>query len=225
MATSSSPSGPDWEGQTMLDRAGQKIGTIEEIYLVEETGRPEWALVKTGRLGSRTTMVPLAGADRVAEGVRARYDKTKIAEAPPIDAGDDPSEEEVAALYRHYEMDTAAPASLEPTSDRGDGDGDAAATREQRESRPPQAGGSRAHASSLSRARRSSTARSAAAKFSIAAALRASASATMRRISSSSSVPKASRALRRAASSSRVSRSTSLSARMRSAFSLSKTGR
>jgi uncharacterized protein YrrD len=35
----------DWEGQTLLDRDGDKIGRIEEIYLVEETGRPEWALV------------------------------------------------------------------------------------------------------------------------------------------------------------------------------------
>ena len=44
---------PDWEGQAMLDQAGKKIGTIQEIYLVEETGRPEWALVNVGWLKRR----------------------------------------------------------------------------------------------------------------------------------------------------------------------------
>ena len=29
----------DWEGQTVLDRDGAKVGKIEEIFLVEETGR------------------------------------------------------------------------------------------------------------------------------------------------------------------------------------------
>ena len=32
----------DWEGQTMFDRAGKKLGTIQDIYLVAETDRPEW---------------------------------------------------------------------------------------------------------------------------------------------------------------------------------------
>ena len=93
----------DWEGRTLLDRDGEKIGTIEEIYLVEETGRPEWALVKLGRLGSRATLVPLAGADPIADGVRAAYEKSVVNDAPRI--GGDPSEQEVAEVYRHYGID------------------------------------------------------------------------------------------------------------------------
>jgi hypothetical protein len=93
----------DWEGRALLDRDGEKIGKIEEIYLVEETGRPEWALVKLGRLGSRSTLVPLAGADSVAEGVRAAYERSVVSDAPRISG--DPSEQEVAAVYRHYGID------------------------------------------------------------------------------------------------------------------------
>ena len=36
----------DWRGRTAVDSDGDKLGTIEEIYLDAETERPEWALVQ-----------------------------------------------------------------------------------------------------------------------------------------------------------------------------------
>src|SRR4051794_17780081 len=96
------PRAVGWESRTLLDRGGGKIGTIEEIYLVEDTGRPEWALVKLGRLGSRARLVPLAGADPVAEGIRAAYEKSVVTGAPRVDTDEEPSEDEVVAVYRHY---------------------------------------------------------------------------------------------------------------------------
>lgn len=107
----------DWEGQTMLDRDGEKIGTIQEIYLVEETGQPEWALVKLGRLGSRTTLVPLVGADPIDEGIRAGYDKRVVNDAPRIDGDGEPSEQDAAAVYRHYGIAY----SREPSPEGGNG--------------------------------------------------------------------------------------------------------
>src|ERR1700712_4555448 len=91
----------NWEGQTMLDRAGEKIGTIEEIFLVEETGRPEWALVKLGRLRSHTTLVPLTSAQAVDDGIKVGYEKDVVSDAPQIEADREPSEQEVDAVYRH----------------------------------------------------------------------------------------------------------------------------
>ena len=35
----------EWRGQELLDNDGQKIGTIEEIFLDTDTDQPEWALV------------------------------------------------------------------------------------------------------------------------------------------------------------------------------------
>ena len=97
----------DWEGRPLLDRDGERIGTIEEVLLVQETGKPEWALVTRGLIGSRTTLVPLAGATPGAEGIRAACAKGTVASAPPVDAGDDdPSDEQVAAVYRHYGLAT-----------------------------------------------------------------------------------------------------------------------
>ena len=97
----------DWEGQTMLDRTGRKIGRIDEIYLVEETGRAEWARVKLGAIGSRATLVPLAGAQEIGAGVRAAFEKSVVEEAPRVE-GEDPSDEQVAAVYRHYRIESEA---------------------------------------------------------------------------------------------------------------------
>ena len=91
----------------MLDRDGEKIGKIEEIFLVEETGRPEWALVKIGRLKAHTTLVPLTRANPVDDGVKIPFGREVVSEAPEVGAGDDPSEQQVNALYRHYGIDPA----------------------------------------------------------------------------------------------------------------------
>jgi hypothetical protein len=98
----------DWEGQTVLDRAGEKIGRIEEIFVVEETGRPEWALVKLGRLKGRTTLVPLAKAHSVDKGVALDVAKDAVSDAPEIDSDSELGEDQVATLYRHYGIDMPA---------------------------------------------------------------------------------------------------------------------
>jgi membrane protein len=110
---------PDWEGQTLLDPAGEKIGRIEEIYLVEETGQPEWALVKMGLIRARSTLVPISNAQPTADGVRAGYEKAKVADAPAVDADAEPSEELVAAVYRHYGIAADATASEPPAGNGG----------------------------------------------------------------------------------------------------------
>jgi sporulation protein YlmC with PRC-barrel domain len=106
MATSASAL--DWEGRPLLDRDGTRIGTIEEILLVEETGSPEWALVKLGRRKSHTTLVPIADARPADDGIRVGVGKDVVEQAPPIDADAAESDDEVRAVYRHYGIDDGA---------------------------------------------------------------------------------------------------------------------
>jgi membrane protein len=115
-SASAATSSLDWEGQTMLDRAGDKLGTIEEIYLVEETGQPEWAVLRLSGIGRRRTLVPLAGATPTDDGIRGRYEKDAIKDAPQFDGDGDPSQQQVAAAYRHYGIDYD---SSQATSDGG----------------------------------------------------------------------------------------------------------
>jgi hypothetical protein len=107
----------EWEGQTVLDPAGEKIGKIEEIFLVEETGQPEWALVKLGGLKGRTTLVPLTKARAVEKGVAVDVEKDIVGNAPEVKADQDPSEREVESLYRYYGLDL--PTGGGPANDNG----------------------------------------------------------------------------------------------------------
>jgi uncharacterized protein (TIGR02271 family) len=95
----------DWRGRTVVDRDGEKIGKLNEIYLDRETNQPEWALVNTGRLGKKSSFVPLKGAAPAGEDVRVAYAKDQVKDAPSIDADGHLSQQEEAELYRHYGLE------------------------------------------------------------------------------------------------------------------------
>ena len=92
----------EWRGQELLDNDGQKIGTIEEIYLDTETDQPEWALVKTGLFGGKGTFVPLQQANPTGDGVQVPFEKSHVKDAPNIDPDGELSQSEEQGLYQHY---------------------------------------------------------------------------------------------------------------------------
>ncbi len=94
-----------WQGRTMVDPAGSKIGTIADIYLDEDTGQPEWATVTTGLFGTKLSFVPLVQARALGDSVQVPYDKDRVKSAPGMQAGGQLSQEEEADLYRHYGLD------------------------------------------------------------------------------------------------------------------------
>jgi uncharacterized protein (TIGR02271 family) len=91
-----------FRGQQLSDADGDKIGSIEEIYLDAETDAPEWALVKTGLFGSKSTFVPLRDASDVDGALRVPFDKATVKDAPKMDADGQLSQDEERELYRHY---------------------------------------------------------------------------------------------------------------------------
>ena len=94
----------EWRGRDVLDRDGDKIGKLEEIYLDQESGQPEWALVNTGLFGTKSTFVPIQGAADEGGSVRVSYEKAQVKDAPSIDTDGALSHEEEQALYSHYGM-------------------------------------------------------------------------------------------------------------------------
>jgi uncharacterized protein (TIGR02271 family) len=94
-----------WRGRAMVASDGEKIGKIDEIYLDEQTGRPEWALVNTGLFGMRSNFVPLTGASSEGEVVRVEYSKDQVKEAPGVDPEGELSKREEETLYRHYGLE------------------------------------------------------------------------------------------------------------------------
>ncbi|HSO55931.1 MAG TPA: DUF2382 domain-containing protein [Actinomycetes bacterium] len=91
-----------WQGRTMVDPAGDKLGTIDAIYLDNETGQPEWATVTSGMFTAKTAFVPLAQAQDTGDIVQVPYDKQQVKEAPRMQADGSLSQDDEAELYRHY---------------------------------------------------------------------------------------------------------------------------
>jgi uncharacterized protein (TIGR02271 family) len=94
-----------WEGRTLLDRDGDRIGSIDAIYLDDRTGQPEWALVNTGLFGTKSSFVPLAQAFQSDNDVVVPYDKQLVKDAPRVDPDQHLSEAEEQQLWRHYGLD------------------------------------------------------------------------------------------------------------------------
>jgi hypothetical protein len=94
-----------WEGRTLLDRDGGRIGTIDAIYLDDRTGQPEWAVVNTGLFGTKSSFVPLAQAFQSDNDVLVTYDKQLVKDAPRVDPDQHLSEAEERQLWQHYGLD------------------------------------------------------------------------------------------------------------------------
>jgi uncharacterized protein (TIGR02271 family) len=88
-------------GSTAVGSDG-KLGSVGEVYLDDETGRPEWATVRTGMFGTKEAFVPLAEAEMAGDELRVPYDKDTVKNAPHIESEGHLSPAEEAELYRYY---------------------------------------------------------------------------------------------------------------------------
>jgi stress response protein YsnF len=116
-------------GAPVLDSAGEKIGSVEEVFYDEQTNQPEWIGIGTGFLGTKRVLVPLEGASVEGDSVTVRYSKDQVKDSPDIDSDEIPQERE-RELYSYYGIqpseapsDTVLPASGgEATADVADAD-------------------------------------------------------------------------------------------------------
>lgn len=92
-------------GGAVYDQDGDKIGSVGQVYLDDETGRPAWATVSTGWFGTKETFVPLDRADLRGDDIHVPYTKSHVKDAPNIEADGHISPDEEAELYRYYSMD------------------------------------------------------------------------------------------------------------------------
>jgi uncharacterized protein (TIGR02271 family) len=105
----------DWRGRTLIGRDGDKIGKIDELYLDQQTDKPEWARVHTGLLGTRRSFVPLVGATPQGEDVRVTVSKDQVKDAPNVEPDAELSEREEIELFQHYGVDYTARGSVTAT--------------------------------------------------------------------------------------------------------------
>ncbi|MFB7474394.1 PRC and DUF2382 domain-containing protein [Kitasatospora sp. NPDC056184] len=108
----------DLIGHKAVDRNGDKIGTIDEVYLDDASGRPEWAAVRTGIFG-RDAFVPLTTSEFSGEELRVPYDKSLVKESPDFGVGQHLSPAQELQLYRYYGLDAPAGGRPSPGEDPG----------------------------------------------------------------------------------------------------------
>ena len=111
-------------GGSVVDEGGDKIGSVEQVFLDDQTGEPEWATVKTGMFGGGQSFVPIAEASVQGDTLTVPYSKAKIKDAPRVDDSDGHlSQDQEAELYSYYGLQYSESASDSglPT---GNGDGE-----------------------------------------------------------------------------------------------------
>lgn len=108
-----------WRGSTVLDRDGEKIGALKELYL-DQDDRPEWGAVHTGLFGLRQTFVPLSDARPVEGGIQLPFTKDHVNDAPGVDPDAQLSRDEENRLYGHYERETLPDDPRIDDPDRGE---------------------------------------------------------------------------------------------------------
>ena len=88
-----------WGGKLLVDRAGQPIGTITQVYTDDATGLPEWA---TTRLGEATFFLPLQDAVEADGQIRLLVRRDDVAKSPGVVDKLHITPDEEARLYRYY---------------------------------------------------------------------------------------------------------------------------
>lgn len=92
----------EWRGRHVVDREGEKLGKLEDVYFDNETSAPEWGAVKTGLFGLNLSFVPLEGSYLQGDNVVVSFEKDQIKDAPNLSPHHEMSLEEERKLYDYY---------------------------------------------------------------------------------------------------------------------------
>ncbi|MFL6134252.1 MAG: PRC-barrel domain-containing protein, partial [Nocardioidaceae bacterium] len=97
-------------GSTVYSTNGEKIGKVGQLFLDDETQRPEFITVNTGLFGTNETFIPVADAELSGDRLTVPFDKDKVKDAPRVSDSDGHlSRDQEAELYRYYGLDYGDP--------------------------------------------------------------------------------------------------------------------
>jgi hypothetical protein len=100
----------EWHGKELVDRDGDKIGKLEDVYVDVETDEPMFGTLKEGHFGRHLTFVPLAGITIGPDNLQMTVSKQQVKDAPNIETeGDELSQEDESVLYHHYQLNYTPP--------------------------------------------------------------------------------------------------------------------
>jgi len=103
-------SAAECHGKMLVDRDGDKIGKLQDVYVDVETDEPQFGTVKEGIVGRHLTFVPLAGTHVGPDDLQVVVTREQVRAAPDIEMhGEELSQDDESALYHHFEMNYTPP--------------------------------------------------------------------------------------------------------------------
>ena len=73
----------EWQGKDLIDRDGERIGKLEDVYFDVSTDQPQFGLVKEGLIGGRhLTFVPLTQVTIGPDFLQAAVSKAQVKTRP-----------------------------------------------------------------------------------------------------------------------------------------------
>jgi len=95
----------EWHGKMLVDRNGEKIGKLQDVYVDVETDESQFATVKEGFIGRHLTFVPLGGIQVSPDELRVSVTKEQVQSAPNLEMhGEELSQADESTLYHHFEL-------------------------------------------------------------------------------------------------------------------------
>jgi hypothetical protein len=102
----------EWHGKSLIDREGEKIGNLEDVYVDVETDQPQFGTVKEGLFNRHLTFVPLSGIHIGPNGLQVTATNDEVRNAPDLDMhGEEMTQADEAALYHHFGQNYTPPSS------------------------------------------------------------------------------------------------------------------
>lgn len=96
----------DWLGHTVIDPAGNKIGTLEAVYVDTSSDEPSFITVRVGMISRhRLAFVPVTGATVSPKAVRVQYTKKLVQAAPAIDTDGELAATAEPEVFQYYNLD------------------------------------------------------------------------------------------------------------------------
>lgn len=87
----------------VLDADGDRIGSVQQVYLSQTDQQPLFITVNTGIFGTRESFIPLQGASFHDDALYVAYDKGVVKDAPNIEADSELVDDEQQAIYDYYD--------------------------------------------------------------------------------------------------------------------------
>lgn len=111
----------DLANATAYDVDGDKIGGVQDVYINDTTGQPDFVSVSHGLFGTGDSIVPLRGHSLKDGELHLAFSKDRIKDAPDLDENGHLTNADQEAFYRHYGLESVEERTTYETGAAGAG--------------------------------------------------------------------------------------------------------